>query len=344
MTKKKQNKRQKLSALILLLFLTVVMLGTSTYAWFTANKTVSIEKIDVNVGVSSGLQISTDATNWKTKVSNDDITTPTAWTANSNMFPSELTPVSTGGEVDATTGFMQMYSGVVGTDTQGEFTLTSASLLADEKKGTTGKYIAFDIFLRTETAGNVYLTTDSNVTPKVTNGTAEEDKGLKNASRVAFVVEGNADATTAAATMQGWHGATKDKVTIWEPNAGSHTSYGVSAANEYYAKTVTVGDANTALAWDGIYAPITTGVRLNKANKTDNATYFEAVGATSGIASLITTNASPTAYSVLMNLAKGVTKIRIYMWIEGNDVDCENNASGSNISYNVVISQNSSAA
>ena len=34
-------------------------------------------------------------------------------------------------------------------------------------------------------------------------------------------------------------------------------------------------------------------------------------------------------------LSAGVTKVRVYMWIEGQDVDCENNASGTDISYNL---------
>ena len=44
-----------------------------------------------------------------------------------------------------------------------------------------------------------------------------------------------------------------------------------------------------------------------------------------------------------MTLPQGVTKIRVYLWVEGNDVDCENNASGSNITYNIVLSQKSEA-
>ena len=31
------------------------------------------------------------------------------------------------------------------------------------------------------------------------------------------------------------------------------------------------------------------------------------------------------------------------MWIEGQDVDCENNASGGNIQFNLQMSTNSSA-
>ena len=36
--------------------------------------------------------------------------------------------------------------------------------------------------------------------------------------------------------------------------------------------------------------------------------------------------------------------MRIYFWVEGQDVDCENNASGTGISLNIALSQNSKAA
>ena len=71
---KKKNNKKKILPLILLLLLTTIMLSTSTYAWFTANKTVTIESINVNVATSSGLQISTDAKNWKSVITNTDIT------------------------------------------------------------------------------------------------------------------------------------------------------------------------------------------------------------------------------------------------------------------------------
>jgi hypothetical protein len=343
MKKAKNNKKKRLSSLILLLFLTVIMLGTSTYAWFTANRTVTIQKIDVNVATSSGLQISADATNWKTKLSNSDITG--GYTGNVNQFPSELKPVSTNGDVDTTTGHINMYSGVVGTDDAGDFVLTSEQLA--DAQGITGNYIAFDIFLKSDKAAPIYLTNEATVIPKANaDGSAGADTGLKNAARVAFAVEGNVAATETAAKMQALAGAKKANVTIWEPNADSHTANGVSAASQYYGATLTAGETNSPLAYAGIKAPIPAGkgIKLNATNVTSNATYFETISNDSGIAKLITTNAKTTSYSQLISLAAGVTKVRVYMWIEGNDVDCENNASGSNISYNVVISQNSSAA
>ena len=42
----------------------------------------------------------------------------------------------------------------------------------------------------------------------------------------------------------------------------------------------------------------------------------------------------------IFSLNKGITKIRVYMWIEGQDVDCENDASVGNISLNLQFSKN----
>ena len=39
-----------------------------------------------------------------------------------------------------------------------------------------------------------------------------------------------------------------------------------------------------------------------------------------------------------MELQPGVTKFRVYMWLEGQDVDCENGATGTDISFNIELS------
>ena len=48
-----------------------------------------------------------------------------------------------------------------------------------------------------------------------------------------------------------------------------------------------------------------------------------------------TTQKAMTDQADFLTLKAGVSKIRIYMWVEGQDVDCENSASGSDISFNV---------
>ena len=70
MKKKTKAIKQKLNNLLMILLLTAVLLIMSTYAWFTANRTVNIDAIDVKVATSSGLQISADGITWKTVLTN----------------------------------------------------------------------------------------------------------------------------------------------------------------------------------------------------------------------------------------------------------------------------------
>jgi hypothetical protein len=44
-----------------------------------------------------------------------------------------------------------------------------------------------------------------------------------------------------------------------------------------------------------------------------------------------------------LTLQRGITKVRVYMWIEGQDVDCENSASGGNITYGLQITTENNA-
>ena len=60
MKKNTKVSKKRLNSLLMILLLTAVLLIMSTYAWFTANRTVKIDALDVTVATSSGLQISAD--------------------------------------------------------------------------------------------------------------------------------------------------------------------------------------------------------------------------------------------------------------------------------------------
>lgn len=42
----------------------------------------------------------------------------------------------------------------------------------------------------------------------------------------------------------------------------------------------------------------------------------------------------------IFSINSGITKIKVYMWIEGQDVDCENNAAIGNVALNLSFSTN----
>ena len=343
MEKKKKNKKRKLGSLLLLLFLTVVMLATSTYAWFTANKTVTISDINVYVATSSGLQISTNATDWKTLILNDDITA--GYTLqdggntldDKNQFPNELSAVSTVGTAEA--GLLNMYKGTVAADMEdgGTFKLTATK--ETEVKGTSGAFIAFDIFLKTEKAEDLYLQNGSGVT--VTDGRA--DNGLQYASRMAFVIEGNTTATDKPYNMANKFEASDIK--ILEPNYDGHTANGITNGQLYYTQYgdmsgLTAGKNNAKVAYDGVKDVITTGIALAQTNATNNAEKFQRVTTIElkdDFSKAAETESNKLLYS---SFPAGVTKMRVYLWIEGQDIDCENNASGGTIKFDLKITTN----
>jgi len=317
------TRRTVLIALLTLL-VTAISLTTSTYAWFTANATVSLGSLDVNVTASNGIQISMDATNWKASLTTADIK-GAAYVGNVNQVPAVLSPVSTGATINSATGFLNMYKAAVTANaTLGYNILTAAK--STEVAGSTGDFIAFDLFIQTAEAVNLYLTPGADVI-------ATADSGLKNSSRLALLHEGNVPVGSTAALAQALKAATVP--VIWEPNANIHTAAGVIAALDVYGITTTT-TAGTIPSYLGIDAPIVVGddVKLNDVD----ALLFNTVSPS--IAPSVQRDAASAAFTQVLSIVPGVSKIRVYAWVEGQDVDCENNASGKDITFNIKLSKN----
>lgn len=163
----------------------------------------------------------------------------------------------------------------------------------------------------------------------------EKDNGIKNASRIAFVKLGETADGSALNTIQALNAGAASTVTVWEPNFDVHTDAGVANAKDVYGITTTA--ANGALVpYAGIKGAITKAedILLGEATQEKHEDKFTTV--TPGK----TSTAAFPANIELMTLNKGITKVRIYMWVEGQDVDCENNASGGNINFDLKISTN----
>lgn len=324
---KKRKKSKKIFIAILMILFTGVILTASTYAWFTANKTVTVSEIDVNVTTSEGLQISTDAVTWKTVISNEDIAGVT-YDGSTNQLPGQtatIKPTSTIGEIDGTTGFMKMFVGNVTSNDAGNYILT-ATQSVETKSTTTGDFVVFDLFFQTNVAATVYLTSSSSVAASKTA------TGIQNAARVAFVEQGNLAAGADAATIRALKNDGTVPAIIWEPNNDVHTAAAVKhAADVYQINTQQAGAPK--LAYKGVKADISD--KRNIPLNSEAAEYFADVKP-----NISTTVAGiPTKkYERLFDLKAGVTKVRIYMWVEGQDVDCEDNASGGTVAYNLQFS------
>lgn len=388
MKKRTKASKKRLNNLLILLLLTAVLLVMSTYAWFTANRTVRIDTIDVNVATQGGLQISANGTDWKTVITKDDlITADQNVTSIVNQMPELMSPVSSPIAVDSN-GRLTMYYGKVETDLDtGNFTLTStlqedissstitaADLASNEYAK--GYYVAFDFWLRLDAQDNPLYWSGKVVDNSENDGTGATgtDKGLGEAARVALIrgtqtsgFNSNTGSLPNVVTALDTKGGT---VTAWEPNINVHNAYGV---NNYTTLWATVSGTKT-------YWPTIMGTSIDATNGNGrlrydalNGTFTKAqlgdaiVGSdaaalaagTPGACSVVTidqASASPATVDSGTNkvltttknqipnfrfsndLVHGITKFRAYLWVEGQDVDCENSASGTYLRYDLKFS------
>ena len=342
MAKRKSNKRNRknrLFLLILLLSLSILLLVMSTYAWFTSNTTVSVESLDVNVTTVNGLQISADAVNWKAKVLKNDISTAVNnYPAVKNFLPDTLDNVSTVGAV--TNGYMEMFHGTVTANDDGSYALYTTQVDEIGRTGSctgdsecTGIYfIAFDLFFKVDATTQVNLVgLNSGVTPK------DADTGIKNTVRVAFVKEGHVDVgstASAAQALKASYSAGSSDVIIWEPNYDTHTQAGVDNALSVYGITVPLS-GGSGLAYKGVKAAFDRSVGV-KINTTGSASYNQYFADVTPSMRTIYGNTDDQTFATLQ---AGVTKYRVYWWVEGQDVDTENGATGKQMTLNLSFAK-----
>ena len=328
----RDNKR-RISYLLLLLLLTGTFLSTSTYAWFTTNKVVSVSMINVKVQTEGSLEISADGTNFKPGITEEEIIGAHSgnYPNSVNQLPAYIEQVSTVGNLD-NRGFMEMFFGNIDSNDNGDYIIISEKSTETESNGveSDGKFVAFDIFLRTSTTKDLYLTNESKV---IYNG--ERSTGIENAIRVAFVVEGNTRSDSGLNTIQNLTTTDKNNVYIWEPNYNTHTVTGISHASGVYGLTIAENNAER-ISYDGIKSVFSKddNITFSKANSTNYPNYFEEV------TPKILTVKNEENYQYFINLQEGVTKVRVYLWLEGQDVDCENGASVGDLSFGLQFSTN----
>lgn len=329
---KKKQKKQRVFYLLLLLLITSLSLTTSTYAWFTTNRMVQIDLLDVSVRAQGGIEVSVDGTSWKSKILLDDLKNASEkYGTNINQIPFVLEPVSTIGELED--GKMKMFKGTAMNNSSGKYTLEATRSNEEQSFGeeSNGIFITFDLFLKTNTNTNLYLTPASNA-----KYLGEKSVGIENAVRFAFIEEGTTTVNASLNTIQNLKTNDNSKVYIWEPNYDTHTEHGIANARDIYG--LNISNPSNPISYDGVSKEISKNMNIttDKASANNYPNYFKKVDA-----KYYTKNGFD-ANTEIFNLRAGITKIRVYMWVEGQDVDCENNASIGNMSLNLQFSTNPS--
>ena len=226
------------------------------------------------------------------------------------------------------------------------------------------------------TKETLQLASGSNLTVK---NAGASNTGLQNTPRIALALyDGTADVNATGTPVITGTVTNSTKITdvaMWEPNSNSHVDYVVSNYNDikwktgeaakYIADTTTykykadekiptyalTTASTTAGSFDDLYDWSGTNASLSKqiSLQTNNA-----VGGTEAVNNLISVKSSEdsiypigqsgksTDFQILKNT---VVRLRMYIWLEGQDPDCVNYAShGGGITLNLGLCKGEDAA
>ena len=292
----KSLKKQAIFPVLALLVVTALALIGSSFAWFAMTNVASVGQIDATVEEgSTGLMISQDAANYYGSIT-------LGGSATTYIHPTYLHQVSTNGTVVTNGGLNFFQAAIVTKDGAGKAATIKSSAdatidyneagTASQATGKTASYYVFDLYFQVDSACSLYL----NLGTEFKNAATLT---ALSAMRCAFINLGNVAVTgvpatdTAAATAL--HGT--GSIVIWEPVVADPKvdTYGVAAAsgetpfNAYESATT--------------YAPT-------------------AVTTKSTAELVLTTDQVVASQTTIATLVAGINKVRVIMWVEGNDPDC----------------------
>ena len=315
----------KINKKIVLSMIPIIFLSLSltvfTYAWFTNNQSIETTDIEVRARTSKDIDISTDAINWKSEVTLYDIMNASYTQDRLNQTPKNFQAYSTAGNVN--NGLLDMFHGLVSINKDPSSENYRKLMFTTEKirevDGTSGGFLAFDLYLKNLNDANLYLGKKSYV------NYVTDDSGIDNAVRVAFVFEGTTSLDSDPDSIQ----AIKSDdaiVVIWEANSNKHTEAAILNAKNVYGIDITEDFID--IDYYGVKKEFSTPLLLTSTDEE----YFSKMDNNIRTRSDYSSSTLPN-YS-LFSLPRGISKIRIYAWVEGQDVDCENNAAGSDFKFN----------
>jgi len=314
---------------IFVIFMIGVLLIFSSYAWFSTSLNVKIKEFNMIVSRNSGLSISFDGINFDTAI---EISRDTLINDLTKTYPNHvnqwaavgLTPVSSNGISDNNSYFFDIFSssGVRYKNKQKTHGFINTMKVVDTKPRSFNYYIAFDIFFKNETgspiADNLYF--DEGTTAYMTSDSGDEMQGLVNSLRIGIVKVGTAPLDADPKTIQNLQCNHDCKSIIFEPNSTAHTMLSRERAAKY---NLDLKDEEEFPTFAMIKAggPIYVEDNISGSSKLD-LNYF----------ALQNTIKERDFDNPLFTVPDGITKARVYLWIEGQDIDSlETDSTGADI-------------
>ncbi len=339
--------KKKARMLVILIAFTAILTIITTYAWFSIQKDVEVTGLNVKVEVADNMQISLNGSEWFQFINITDMNqllgTSTqngvhqADTNNNNYVPTRLEPVSTVGTISS--GRLLFKKGIInGVKLENIGDCSETTLSADTN--TQHPYLVFDLYVKNLSSKtdlqNLQLNAGSAVWAEL-NGV-----GLAESVRVGFIAHNTntvALTSTGEEVRAGTSGGADDLVAIWEPNYLKHTSDVVANDPRINSKSE---------AYTTYCVKDTAGTSINDITSESDATNLATVKTNQVPQSLFGVHEVTAETADLNTVTSGtlkikpnvITKVRIYMWLEGQDPDCVSVASiGKMVNANIKLTK-----
>ena len=350
--KRNQNQEKRVKKLILTTGLFAVLLVASTYAWFIGMESVAVTAFDINIKAIDGLALSVDGERFGESVTINKANHATQYEDNQNVW-GDLIPMSSVGIVNNTTSKLVMYEKASLTASDVGYRIMASQVENTAEKEAEG-YVAFDLFIKNLSGEEyytnynplneeaIYLTTDSSVVVAESGG--KQGTGIENSVRVGFaqIARVKADVTdtdtiTGMTCADGQSGVTvicNEKVaTIWEPNDNVHVKNALNWYNKSCKARTESGFAGAcaSLADDQAYPTYAISTVIDDSvttvdvydgsaynGYTGSGTYLTEFNYFTDSEKMLKGEKRPTFMTLAPN---SITKVRVYVWIEGQDID-----------------------
>ena len=343
---KNKHKKRRRKIIFFLAFLTSIFLIVATYAWLSTTLNVKIRFVKMGVASNSGLFISLDGLDFSEEVvvSMDSIITDlkATYPNHTNQWAAMgLWPVSSNGIINTNSDKFNFYAGSLLRTTarypNGKVKrLLNTEALLENDVNSRSYFIGFDIFLKNATGSpkndNLYFgkTTEVVYDEEVVDDVKHDQlmTGLLNSLRIGLVKIGDYVPHTASATMaQSLMCDNRCQMVIYEPYSTVHTEASIRSAETYGITLV-----------DGEYTPtygiIGEGIHLEHTNGHAGTGYL----LDTSYFSLQNTIKDDHVQNEIpiFELPNGITKYRVYIWLEGQDMDSlETFSRGASLAVNI---------
>ena len=303
---KKTFKKRAFISAIAMLIVSAIVLTSATYAWFSMAKRVEVESMELNVTSPEGIQISANTTAFTTKLTVDNIkgTDETAGGKRFNAYEGHINNIPTtvipSSSRFAARALPDWFTGSI----NDKGTMDISAVSNEVGSG----FVAFDLFVKLKSPTTVKFGSSTI--------TCEGNSELPTAMRMALVNCGTVAEKAEAAAIQATRPAQASASVVYEVDASNHTSAATLLGASGVMTTRPIFQAGSGIRPDSTYSNIVSGG------------YYD-----TGLQVTLATTAS----NAKVDLNAGISRVRVYMWMEGNDVDCANDVAGSTINFNLVL-------